>query len=259
VCISQTRRFKFPVTLRLSNIHWDQRTRLAEDIAEFVASNRLWASFEFPTPVGVIELLADAKRRNITCRIRIDAPLNRQTYRGRVRWLLNQLPEDVQIPARLVVIWERNQRSSAPLSGFREDLDVARIDSTSGPRAFELVYVSDLANKFAGPRTFMPAVEEAIVAFYENLAQHVRPWQPTPSAPDGEPTQEKLEETDGPESSGVSPRQVVQRGQIEGRTFSIFSDGFVEIETASGVQQFENFSQLQAAATARNGRSGSLA
>jgi hypothetical protein len=116
--------------------------------------------------------------------------------------------------------------------------------------------VSDLANKFAGPRTFMPAVEEAIVAFYENLAQHVRPWQPTPSAPDGEPTQEKLEET---ESSGVSPRQVVQRGQIEGRTFSIFSDGSVEIETASGVQQFENSSQLQAAATARNGRSGSLA
>src|SRR4029453_16163551 len=91
----------------------------------------------------------------------------------------------------------------------------------------------DLANKFAGPRTFMPAVEEAIVAFYENLAQRVRPWQPTPSAPDGEPTQEKLEETDGPESSGVSPRQVVQRGQIEGRTFSIFSDGSVEIETAS--------------------------
>ena len=50
VCISQTRQLKFPVTLRLSNSHWDQRTRLADDIAEFVASNRLWASFEFRLP-----------------------------------------------------------------------------------------------------------------------------------------------------------------------------------------------------------------
>ncbi len=259
VCISQTRRFKSPVTLRLSNSHWDQRTRLTDDVSEFVANNRLWASFEFPTPAGVIELVADAKRRNIACRIRIDAPLNRQTYKGRLRWLLNQLPEDVPIPARLDVIWERHQRSSAPLSSFREDLDVGQIDSSSGPRAFDLVYVTDLANRFAGSRTFVPAVEEALIAFYENLAQHIRPWQPTPAPTDGEPVQQDLEERDGPKSPAVPTRQILERGEIDGRTFSIFSDGSIEVETASGVQQFANFAQLQAAAATKNGKSGSVA
>jgi hypothetical protein len=256
VCISQTRRFRFPITLRLSNSHWDQHTRLTEDIAEFVANNKLWASFEFPTQAGVIELVADAKRRNIACRMRIDAPLNRQTYRGRVKWLLNQLPEDVPIPARLDVIWERSQRSSAPLSSFREDLYIAHIDSATGPRAFDLVYVADLANRFAGSRTFVPAVEEAVVAFYENLARHIRPWQPPT---DGvAQAQQDPEEQGTPHGAVVPTRQVVQRGQIYGRAFSIFNDGSIEIETASGTQQFANFAQLQAAA-ARNGRPGSIA
>jgi hypothetical protein len=63
VCISQTRHFKFPVTLRLSKTHWDQRARLDDDVSEFVENNRLWATFEFPTPEIPIELVADARRR----------------------------------------------------------------------------------------------------------------------------------------------------------------------------------------------------
>lgn len=123
VCISRTRQLNSEVTLRLSKSQWDQRTRLVEDVSELVARNRLLASFAFPTPAGPIELTADARRRNLTFRLPVGAPLNKQTYRARVRWLLNQLPEDTAFPARLDLIWDRGQRSSAPMSSFREDLD----------------------------------------------------------------------------------------------------------------------------------------
>jgi len=205
-----------------------------------------------PTPVGVIELVADAKRRNVTCRLTIDAPLNRQTYKGRMRWLLNQLPEEVAIPARVDIIWERNQRSSAPLSSFREDLNVGRIDSASGPRGFQLVYVSDLATRFAGSRTFVPAVEEAIVAFYENLAQHVRPWQGRDSM-DSEAVTESQDELDERAPPAEPKRKVTQSGKFKGRSFSIFDDGSIEVETENGVQRFGSVVELNAAIAAKNG------
>ena len=75
------------------------------------------------------------------------------------------------------VIWKYNQRSSAPLSTLREDPDAGKIDSSSAPRAFEIVYVADLATKFAGTKSFIPAVEEALAAFHEDIARHIRPWQ----------------------------------------------------------------------------------
>jgi hypothetical protein len=251
VCISRTRQSKFPVSLSLGKSHWDQHTRLADDVAEFVENHTLSASFEFPTPAGPIELIADARRRNITCRLYVDAPLNRQTYRARVRWLLNQLPEEAALAARLDLLWERNHRSSAPLSSFREDLNAARIDSPSAPRAFEIVHVTDLAARFSGSRTFIPALEEALAVFHESIAQHIRPWH-GPVPVEEEPGVESAKETTEP--APVEPkRNVAQKGQFRGRAFSIFDDGSIEIETGNGVQRFNSVAELTAAAAAKNG------
>jgi hypothetical protein len=236
VCISRTRQAKFPVTLLLSRNHWDQGARLADDVAEFVANNRLSASFDFPTPAGPVELIADARRRNITCRLPVDAPLNRQTYRARVRWLLNQLPEETALPARLDLIWERSQRSSAPLSSFRDDVNAGRIDSPSAPRAFEIVYVTDLAARFAGSKSFVPALEEALAAFYDSIAQHIRPWQGRVVV-DEEAVTEESAEVGEPPPAAEPERKIAKSGQINGRTFSIFDDGSIEIETGNGVQR----------------------
>ena len=63
------------------------------------------------------------------------------------------------------------------MSSFRDDVNAGRIDSPSAPRAFEIVYVTDLAARFAGSKSFVPALEEALAAFYDSIAQHIRPWQ----------------------------------------------------------------------------------
>jgi hypothetical protein len=255
VCISQTRQLKFPVTLRLSKPQWDQRIRLSDDISKFVESNRLWATFEYPAPQIPIELVADASRRNVTCRLTVDAPLNRRTYKSRIRWILGQLPDDLVLPARLDVVWKYNQRSSAPLSALREDLDAGKIDSPSAPRAFEIVYVADVSTKFAGTKSFIPAVEEALVAFYESIARHVRPWQGTVQPADvGETAALEVEQRSGEEeAASEATRTVVKSGRFNGRQFSIFDDGSIEIETGNGVQRFKDFSELTAAASAKNG------
>jgi hypothetical protein len=46
---------------------------------------------------------------------------------------------------------------------------------------------------------------------------------------------------------------VKQQGEINGRTFSIFDDGSIEVETGQGIQRFKSFAELNAAAS-RNGQ-----
>lgn len=258
VCINRTRRLKLPVTLRLSRDHWDQQTRLAEDTAEFVASNRLHAEFEFAAAELPVEVIADAGRRNIIFRLSVGAPLNRQRYGARLRWLLNQLPEETTMPITINLIWDRGLRSSALLGDLRDDLNAARIDNPSGPRSFEIVSILDLAARFGGPRTFVPCLEESLSDFFENVARHVRSWQPIRTVTDADAPQEEFDDTNGEGTTRESERQIVQQGQIGGRSFSIFNDGSIEIETASGIQRFRNFAQLQAAAAGRNGHSGPI-
>ena len=51
-------------------------------------------------------------------------------------------------------------------------------------------------------------------------------------------------------------RKVIQSGVFEGKSFSIFDDGSIEIETGSGLQQFKDFAELRAVAAARVSHDG---
>jgi hypothetical protein len=51
-------------------------------------------------------------------------------------------------------------------------------------------------------------------------------------------------------------RRVIQSGIIEGKSFSIFDDGSIEIQTESGTRQFKDFAELRAVAAAKNGQEG---
>jgi hypothetical protein len=52
----------------------------------------------------------------------------------------------------------------------------------------------------------------------------------------------------GDNAPSSKERKVIQSGVFEGKSFSIFDDGSIEIETGSGLQQFKNFVELRAAA-----------
>jgi len=55
----------------------------------------------------------------------------------------------------------------------------------------------------------------------------------------------------GDNAPSSKERKVIQSGVFEGKSFSIFDDGSIEIETGSGLQQFKDFAELRAVAAAQ--------
>ena len=58
----------------------------------------------------------------------------------------------------------------------------------------------------------------------------------------------------GDNAPSSKERKVIQSGVFEGKSFSIFDDGSIEIETGSGLQEFKDFAELRAVAAARRGQ-----
>jgi hypothetical protein len=54
--------------------------------------------------------------------------------------------------------------------------------------------------------------------------------------------------TAGDNAPSSKERKVIQSGVFEGKSFSIFDDGSIEIETGSGLQEFKDFAELRRAA-----------
>ena len=111
--------------------------------------------------------------------------------------------------------------------------------------------MTDLAAKFAGSKSFIPALEEALAVFHEEIARYIRPWQGR-VAVEEEADVESADDLAEPAPAELK-RNIAQTGQFNGRAFSIFDDGSIEIETGSGIQRFNNFAELTAAAAAKNG------
>lgn len=114
--------------------------------------------------------------------------------------------------------------------------------------------MTDLAAKFAGARSFIPTLEDALAAFHDSVARHIRPWQARTAMEEEEDvTVEAPAERDEPAMAVEPERRVTQSGKLEGKAYSIFDDGSIEVETGNGVQRFKSFAELSAAAARKNG------
>ncbi|MGH6826561.1 hypothetical protein [Methyloceanibacter sp.] len=253
ICIRLTRELQLPVTPHLSRGHRDdQDLRLSEEAAEFAADHVLRASFDFPKLPASIEVVANALARNVICRFWVDARQDRQRYQARLRWLINQLPAESDPSAVITCVWDRGVKSDATLGQLRENLNAARIDGAgAGPAYFEIATVSVLGSRFVGTKNFVPAVEEAVRHFYETIARHIRPWQG--HAAEEDVVTEESAEVDDQATTAEPKRKIVKRGEVAGRAYSIYEDGSIEIQTGNGVQRFNSFAELTAAAAAKNG------
>ncbi len=74
----------------------------------------------------------------------------------------------------------------------------------------------------------METLEATLTAFYDDVARHLRPWQAESDAGEG--------------------RRIVRRGEINGRSFLVFEDGSIEIDTGTGIKRFNSLADLSAAA-----------
>jgi hypothetical protein len=268
-CVALTREIGTQFAVKLSRIHrCDQRKRWTDDLADFVENRQLWFELEVPDAPGVLHVTADLLMRNVVCSLSVRAPDNPRQYHGKLNWLLRQLPPVSVAVADIHVVWKHGLRTSAPLLGLRSDPELARLDRVGAtPRAFEIVVATDLDRKF-GPQSFPPAVQTAMLNFYETVVKHVRAprtsrteeekddivqggddaWMPSEAATETE----GLDVSITASTEDPKPRD---SGDIDGRKYVIFEDGSVEIETAGGLKRFRSVSEMVAAAQQQvNGR-----
>lgn len=248
ICLLLSRKLKVPVGLVLRRHHReDQSARIADDASQLAETKRLTAVFEIPDVAGPIEVVAHSLRRNIICRMQIAAPRHLKRYASRLNWLLRQLPEDLESSAALKIYWEGGGETFAPIADLRDNSDTAEIGRAGAlPKSFEITTVMDLASKFFGPSSFVDGLESAVPMFYDNIARHIEAWQPAPPVgPAGGETESLSEEINALSSTIDSPRKVAQRGQIDGRAYTVFEDGSIEVETTQGIKWFKDLAALQ--------------
>jgi hypothetical protein len=150
ICIWLGREFQRRVSVQLSRSHREsQSMRLLEEAEEFVTAHQLRASFHSSALARPVDVIADALRRNVTCRCTIGAPQDRRRYQSRMGWLLEQLPESNLGDTMVHIAWDDGQRTSVSLKRLRSDENEGRIEGAL-PVAFELSRSFDLAHKFGG-------------------------------------------------------------------------------------------------------------
>jgi hypothetical protein len=262
-CVALTRESGIQFAVKLSRQHrHNQRQRWADDLAYFVDNKQLWFELEVPDAAGVLHVTLDVPMRNVNCSLSVRAPDSPKQYQGKLNWLLRQLPPESDAKADIHVIWRHGHRTSASLSNLRSDPDAARLDRQGAlPRAFEIVVATDLDRKF-GPYNLPPAIQMAMLEFYELIVKHVRAPKPSrieetddipedaqdawmPSDEDTDTGTGHIDASEKAVTNGPKPRAT---GDIGGRKYVIFEDGSVEIETAGGVKRFTSVSEMVSAA-----------
>jgi hypothetical protein len=243
ICVWLGRELQRHVSLHLNRSHKEsQSMRLLEDAEEFVTTRQLRGTFHSSALARPIDVIADALRRNVTCRCSIGAPQDRRRYQSRISWLLEQLPESNFGDTMIHIVWDNGKKTCVALKRLRKDENEGRVDGAL-PIAFELSRSFDLAHKFAGPKLFVEGVDTAVSLFCDSIVRHLRAWQPRPVRDDQEP--EAAQEA-APE------RVVIREANIPGGKVRIFGDGSIEHQTAAGTNWFRSFAELERSLRAKD-------
>lgn len=158
----------------------DPRKRVADEAAKLSESARLTAEFDVPSAAAPISIEADLRRRTISVSMKLDAPGDRASTKARVNWLLRQVQKSEPNDIHIVAHWPRQSPVQDTLSDVRRTPDVLDSPTAKGAPAknFTVMLVRDAAARFAGNRSFVAELEEAVPRFYEQIGQRLKAWRP---------------------------------------------------------------------------------
>lgn len=157
----------------------DPQKRLATQIDSLCATGQLAGTLRIPHTAGDLQLIADLRARRLSALVDLQAPQDRGA-RGRVSWLVGQLPE---APSDLMIeSFVRNARlsTSATLAQAQEDRLAPLDSSRNEPHRFRLVMRSEMGmGRKRGMRNsgFIDSVLDLVTNFYGGVIQHISPWQ----------------------------------------------------------------------------------
>lgn len=172
-----------PVAIKLPRHHVnDPQRRIADDADALCAAAQLRAEYKVPNAAGPIEVTADLRGRSLIVSMKVDAPEDRVSTKARLNWLLRQLQKSAHDDLHIVAHWPRTKATTqAPLAEVREDPGMLDLPGRPNPAiAFTVRMVRHVGARFAGSRTFIREIEAIVPAFYAQVGQRLKVWQPPP-------------------------------------------------------------------------------
>lgn len=157
----------------------DPEAAVLATVGVLVDSGVLRRDIRIPGGVAPLSLEADLRAQRVSCSLTIDGPKTGRPQ-TRVNWLVRQLaaaPDGLRIDS--YVTGNRAVAASALLGAVRDDPSILVTDGKREPRAFRLVHSVPMgAKRGKGKGTFIGSVLQVLEDFYEDTAQHLKPWSP---------------------------------------------------------------------------------
>lgn len=146
---------------------------------QLVDVGRLDGTLRVPRAAGDISIMADLRGRTVTVSMDVLAPTDRRSS-ARVTWLVRQLdaaPGDVRVEA----IAKGGTSTVHQLDSVREDpRTLAPKDKEL--RSFRLSLMGEMGLKRSGVQgSFIAETTDLALRFYRQVAQHIKPWSPSPA------------------------------------------------------------------------------
>ncbi len=165
--------------------------RIDHIVESMVDKGTMAGKLRIPNAVGDVDLVADLRATQAIASVKVDAPDNPRA-KTRISWLLRQLkdaPDDLRLES-----WGARARNSRAetLAVAREKPDLLIPHDGREISHFTVSLVRPMGLKRKGARSFVSSVLDTLDAFYADVVQNLREWQPraprlsreTPSEPE---------------------------------------------------------------------------
>ncbi|MGB7286516.1 MAG: hypothetical protein WBC71_06260, partial [Salaquimonas sp.] len=114
--------------------------------------------------------------------ITVIAPSDRKRSSASLNWLLRQIPEEADKLHIIRVNWPgRSIQTSESLSKVRKYPETV-LDKETGlmPVSYEITRTVDLGASFESRKKIIQELERHLIAFYESVAEHIKPFVAQP-------------------------------------------------------------------------------
>jgi hypothetical protein len=160
----------------------DRQARLNNHEQTIVNNGVLQTSILVPNTAGTLDIEIDLRGRCITISITVKAPSDRKRSSASLNWLLRQIPEEADKPHIIRVNWPgRSIQTSESLAKARNNPETL-LDKDTGlmPVSFEITRTVDLGSTFESRKKIIEELERHLIAFYEGVAEHIKPFVALP-------------------------------------------------------------------------------
>lgn len=182
LCLILSRRIEREVHVKLRWAHLiDPIRRLRDDCDLLSQSKALECELSIPDAASTLKIKADLQTRCVNVWMNLQAPGHVKSTKAKLNWVLKQLTKTDDPDVHVRANWPGRAGSTQALLNILKTAPEAIEHTRKGvvPRSFDILLVRDMAGKFSGSGTFILGLEEAVPAFYEQVGQYLKAWQPS--------------------------------------------------------------------------------